>query len=191
MLTLQELRRLQTSDPEELAEWLELDVRQFLFGVVDQTGAFGEVWGGEYKLVINQNIVLEFIPCLTEEMHSFACLPQFSVMPHPRRHGVDQLVHFPGDEKTGLDPFCGVVFFVKPEEFVQMREELATVVSRFEDFMGIPDTWFLNTRFVHLVVKRVFEHSEIRAERRYDFSKQTYAIFKPPRPEIPDGPDLP
>lgn len=194
MLTLQELRRLQTNDPSELYEWLELDVRQFLFGVVDQTAAFGETWGGSYKLVVNQNVVVEFVPCFTEEMHSFPCLPQFTVMPHTQRHGVDQLVQFAGDEAAGLDPYNGVVFLVKPEEFAQMQEELSTVTGRYEDFMGIPDTWFLNTRLVHLISKRVLEHSEVRAERRYDFSKQAYAIFKPPPPEPwteHDGSDLP
>ncbi len=207
MLTLSELRELRSKDPSELYEYLELDVRSFLFGVVDQSASFGETWGGEHKAIINQNVVLEFVPFLTEEMASPERCPQFSVMPHPKRAGQEQIVRFPGDEKAGLDPYEGVIFFVSPKDYQALRDELTDVAVRYEEFMGVPDTWFLNTKLVHLITKRVLEHSLVKAERRYDFSKPGYTIFQPRRPDsLPEadaetvireyreegrGPDLP
>jgi hypothetical protein len=172
MLTHDEAVRLKNEDPRELDRRALAEREDFLFGVRDLRESFGRDWGGEFRVFINQNVVLHFLPCYTEEMKTDAELPQFAVVADEGRAGRDVAHRYEGFKD--LDPFDGVVFYVSPADYRQLVAELASICGRYDDYPRLPDTLFGETSLVKLVAGRVLEHPIVRAERAYDFSKRTF-----------------
>jgi hypothetical protein len=166
-----ELLRLAKQDPKELYRRIREETREFVFGAIDKREAFGEEWGGEFRVMINHNIVLHIIPNYNGEMRSKSELPQFCIFADDERDGVDEENLFEFEDDEDLGSFLGIIFYVSLEEYRRISGELEAVIGIYKGFTTIPDTYFLETRFVRLVSERVLRHPVIQEERRFDFSK--------------------
>lgn len=172
MLTEERAQELHATDPFALAR-MALEHRDgFVFAVRDLRGGSGHGWGGEVRVCVNQNVVLHFVPRLDEETPTIESLPQFAVMPSDEEDGVDQ-VH-PCAAPEELDPFDGVVYWVEPERYRAMLDELAAIARRFDERAMLPDTLYAQSQFVPFIADRVLSHKLARDERPYDFSKRTF-----------------
>jgi hypothetical protein len=172
MLTHEEASRLRREAPEELDRRAFEERRDFLFGVRDLRRVFGVEWGGEFRVFINQNVVLHLVPGFNAEMPGEPELPQFAVVPDDARRGEDRTHRYAGFKD--LDDFDGVIFYVSRAEYASIVAELAEVASRYGDHPRLPDTLFGDAAFVRLIAYRVLEHPVVRAEREYDFSKREF-----------------
>jgi hypothetical protein len=172
MLTHEEALRLKNEAPHELDRRALEEREDFLFGVHDLRASFGREWGGEFRVGVNMNVVLHFVPRLNAEMRVEAELPQFAVVPDDDRAGEDHAHPYEGWKD--LEPFEGVIFYVSREQYDEIAEELATVAARYGDYARLPDTLYPGAAFVRLIATRVLEHPVVRAERQYDFSKRTF-----------------
>lgn len=167
ILTLDELRELRRTAPERLFKHLTGGCRDFVFGVEDHRKE-PEGWGGEYRLIVNRNIELHFVPRFNEAMGNEEELPQFTVMPDAELAGTENERDIKIDDEDSVQ---GVTFFIDPELYDRLLEELAEVVTQYADFDVIPDTYFLETELVHFLETRVLEHSAARTEREFDFRR--------------------
>ncbi len=172
MLTHEEALRLQKEAPREFDRRALEERRDFLFGVRDLRARFGAEWGGEFRVLINQNIVLHIVPGFNEEMPGVAELPQFVVFPDDERQGEDRTVTFEGFKD--LDDFQGVIFYVSATDYEAMVAELEAVAARYADYPRLPDTLYAESKFVRLIAERVLEHPVVRAEREYDFTRREF-----------------
>jgi hypothetical protein len=172
-LTLEDARRLHQEAPGRLAQ-LALESRQtFAFEPKDMRADGGEAWGGEVRVCVNGNVVLHFVPRFNREMERLSELPQFVVMPSvDDRDGADEVHTYDADGE--LDAFDGVVFWVSPEHYADMLDELREMALSFPGRCLLPDALFGDSRFVHFVKARVLEHPIVHAERAYDFSKRVF-----------------
>lgn len=172
MLTHDEAQRLKRDAPRELDRRALEERRDFLFGVRDLRAKFGEEWGGEFRIFINQNVVLHLVPGFTDEMYGEAELPQFAVIPDDDRDGQDRTHTYEGFKD--LDSFEGVIFYVSRDLYRALVDELADVAARYADYPRLPDMLYPESNFVRLIAERVLEHPVVRAEREYDFSKREF-----------------
>jgi hypothetical protein len=90
-------------------------------------------------------------------------------MPHAELAGteVERDVTIDDDGET----VPGVIFFVEPDGYERLRDELVRVVRDYDDFDVIPDTYYLDTELVSLLSRRILAHEAIKAERAYDFRR--------------------
>lgn len=172
MLTHEEALRLKNEDPHELDRRALEERNEFLFGVRDLRAELGREWGGELRVMINQNVVLHLVPRYNDEMRNVDELPQFAIFPDDDHHGEDRTHRYEGWKD--LEPFDGVVFYVTAEEYKTLVRELAEAAARYGDYPRLPDTLFAGASFVPLLAARVLEHPVVRAERSYDFSKMNF-----------------
>jgi hypothetical protein len=172
MLTHEEALRLKNEAPDELDRRAIAERNEFLFGVRDLRSALGREWGGEVRVFLNQNVVVHFVPRYNDEMRTIDELPQFAVFPDDDHEGEDRTHTYEGVKD--LDPFDGVVFYVGTEQYSQMVRELTSVAARYGEYQRLPDTLFADAAFVRLLTLRVLEHSLVRAERSYDFTKRNF-----------------
>lgn len=172
MLTHEEAVRLKNEAPAELGRRALAERNEFLFAVSDRRSALGSEWGGEVRLLVNQNIVLHFVPSFNAEMRDLEELPQFVVFADDERDGEDRTHCFEGVKD--LDPFDGVVFYVNHALYGKLVRELVEAAERYGDFPLLPDSLFAGSSFVGLVTNRVLDHPAVRAEREYDFSKRVF-----------------
>src|SRR4051812_30329332 len=110
MLTHEEALRLKGDAPAELGRRALEERNEFLFGVKDLREDLGRTWGGELRVIVNQNVVLHLVPRYNDEMRNLDELPQFSIFPDDEREGEDRQHRYEGFKD--LDPFDGVVFYV-------------------------------------------------------------------------------
>lgn len=183
VLTLSELRKLRRDSPTQLFEHLRQIERTFVFGVEDHRQEVDE-WGGEFRVLINRNIELHFVPRFNAQMEKLDELPQYTVMPDPDLVGEDRERKITIDADGETVP--AVVFYVDPSRYDGMVEELAEIVERYDDFDVIPDTYFLETELVAFLTTRVLEHEVIKAERAYDFRRGLIGGEAPPLPSDDD-----
>ncbi len=167
ILSLTELRQLRREQPRKLFSYLKQVERDFVFGVEDHRAEENE-WGGEYRVLLNRNIELHLVPHYNEQMTNEDELPQFCVMPDSELAGTESERSIPIDDEESVP---GVTFFVEPDAYDRMVDELAHVVEQYDDFDVIPDTYFLETELVNLIHRRVLEHETIKKEREYDFRR--------------------
>ena len=172
MLTHEEAARLRREAPSE-ADRRALEEREdFLFAVKDMREDLGVAWGGEVRVLLNQNVVLHLVPRYNDEMRTIDELPQFCVFPDDDREGEDR-THTYAAVKD-LEAFDGVVFYVSAESYRRIVAELVDAAARYGDWLRIPDTLYAGGEFVRAARERVLEHALVRAESRYDFSKRTF-----------------
>jgi hypothetical protein len=172
MLTHEEALRLKNEAPRELDRRALAERRDFVFGVRDLRSVYGREWGGEFRIFINQNVVLHLVRGFNEEMPGEAELPQFAVFPDDARAGEDRTHRYAGFED--LDDFDGVIFFVSRRDYDALVGELGAVTARYADYPRLPDTLYPEAKFVRLIAERVLEHPLVRAEREYDFTKREF-----------------
>ena len=172
MLTHEEALRLKNDAPHELARRAIEERNEFVFGVRDLRATFGREWGGEFRVIVNQNVVLHLVPRFTPDMENEAELPQFAVMPDDDHEGEDRTHRYEGWKD--LEAFDGVIFYVTHEEYDALARELAAVAERYDDFPRLPDTLYPEAQLVRLIAGRVLEHAVVRAERDYDFTKRDF-----------------
>lgn len=172
MWTHDDAARLRRDAPLEADRRSLSERRDFLFAVRDLREEPPPSWGGEFRVLVNQNLVLHFVPGFNEEMRNLAELPQFAVFPDDALAGEDRTHGYEGVKD--LDAFEGVVFYVASEEYELLRRELADAARRYGDWLRIPDALYEGSRLVRLVSERVLEHSLVQAERRFDGSKRAF-----------------
>jgi hypothetical protein len=168
-LSLKELRLLRQQNPQRLFKHLTESEREFVFGVEDHREE-KEEWGGEFRVLLNRNIELHFVPAFNAAMENDDELPQFCVRPDGERAGTVAKREIDIGEEDG-ETVPGVTFYVEPERYDTLREELSEVVDRYDDWDIIPDTWFLETELVSFLTTSVLEDETIAAERKYDFRR--------------------
>jgi hypothetical protein len=185
-LSLAELRQLRKEQPRKLFQYLKQVERDFVFGVEDHRQE-EEEWGGEYRVLLNRNIELHLVPRYNANMTNEDELPQFCVMPDSELAGTEAERSIPIDDEENVQ---GVTFFVEPDAYDRMVDELGTIVDQYQDFDVIPDTYFLDTELVSLIHRRVLEHETVKAEREYDFRRGLVG-GEPPHDDLEDdGGDL-
>jgi len=172
VFSIEELKRLDRESPAELTRALLAERREFVFGVEDDRDDFGTSWGGEFRVTLNKNVVLHFVPGMNAEMPDRSSLPQFSVMPDDLRDGDDEVVSFVYEDLKDVDPFEGVIFYVGRERYERLTDELADVARRYGAFDRIPDAYLPDSELVRMISRRVLEHPVVAAERPFDFSKR-------------------
>src|SRR6185503_18804118 len=122
MLTHTEALRLKNEAPDELARRALEERNEFLFGVRDARNEIGRTWGGEMRILVNQNVVLHLVPRYNDEMRTVDELPQFVIFPDDEQEGEDRTHQYEGVKD--LEPFDGVVFYVSTEDYAQIMKEL-------------------------------------------------------------------
>lgn len=167
-LSLAELRQLRRDQPQKLFRYIQEVERDFVFGVEDHREEKNE-WGGEFRVLVNRNIELHLVPRFNEAMEIPDELPQYVVMPDAELAGTEEEREIVIDEDG--ETVKGVTFFVEPDVYDRLVDELAEVVGLYDDFDVIPDTYFLETELVNLLNRRVLEHETIKAERAFDFRR--------------------
>lgn len=167
-LSLKELRQLRRNQPQKLFQYIKEVERDFVFGVEDYREE-PDAWGGQFRVVVNRNIDLHLVPRFNAAMEKLDELPQFAVMPDPELGGTEDERDIVIDEDG--ETVKGVTFYVEPDTFDRLMEELAEIVGQYDDFDVIPDTYFLDTELVQLLIRRVLEHDAIKAERAFDFRR--------------------
>jgi hypothetical protein len=172
MLTHEEAVRLKNESPREFDRRALEERNEFLFGVRDLRDQLGREWGGEMRVVVNQNVVLHLVPRYNDEMRNLEELPQFTIFPDDEREGEDRTHRYEGVKD--LEAFDGVVFYVGHERYDRIVSELVEATRLYGDYPRLPDTLFAGSEFVELLTTRVLEHPVVRAERPYDFSKRTF-----------------
>lgn len=168
ILTLAELRQLRREHPRRLFAHLRDVWREFFFGVEDHREDVDE-WGGEFRVLLNRNIELHFVPRFNKSMETEDELPQFAVVPDDALAGTEVDREIPLDA-DGDSVKC-VTFYVEPDRYARLVDELAEVIDRYDDWDVIPDTYFFDTELVSLIGSRVLEYSTVRAERAFDFRR--------------------
>jgi hypothetical protein len=172
MWTHDDAARLRRDAPAEADRRSLAERRDFIFSVRDLRDQAEPSWGGEFRVLVNQNLVLHFVPGLNEEMRDLSELPQFAVFPDDALAGEDRTHGYEGVKD--LEAFEGVVFYVTREEYGRLRRELADAARRYGDWLRIPDALYEGSELVRLVAERVLEHSLVQAERRFDGSKRAF-----------------
>jgi len=172
MLTHEEALRLRREAPAELDRRATAEREDFTFGVRDLRHELGVTWGGEIRLLLNQNVVVHFVPRYNDEMRFLDELPQFCVFPDDAREGED-MPHTYAAVKD-LDAFDGVVFYVARARYDAIVRELVAVHERYGEWLRAPDTLFAGSEIVRLVNGRILENSLVRAESRFDGTKRTF-----------------
>ncbi len=172
-LTHEEFQRLKRDDPRELDRRALAERRDFVFGVRDERAAFARnEWGGEFRVFVNQNVVLHLVPSYNGEMERPEELPEFCILPDDARRGQDATVRYEGVKD--LDAFEGVHFYVSRDAYEKLVGELAGIVERYAEYPRLPDSLYGATEIVKLIASRVLEHPLVRAEREYDFTKWSF-----------------
>ena len=172
MLTREEALALKASDPREFDRRVLSERKQFVFGVRDLRREFGRDWGGEFRVFVNHNLVLHFVPRFNETMQDESELPQFAVFPDDSRDGEERRHWYEGGKD--LDPYEGVIFFVTRQRYAAMVAELISVFEDYADYPRLPDTLFPGSVLVRLLSEKVLENPVVRAEREHDFTKFTF-----------------
>jgi uncharacterized protein YkuJ len=186
ILSLDELVKMRRSAPKKLFAYLKEVERDFMFGVEDHREEVDE-WGGEFRVLVNRNIELHFVPRFNKEMEKTSELPQYAVMPDARLAGEETEREIPIDDDG--ETVTGVTFYVEPETYELLMDELSEIVARYDDFDLIPDTYFLETELVQLLLQRVLEHDALKAERAFDFRRGLVG-GEPPKDLDEDQSDL-
>ncbi|HVY61260.1 MAG TPA: hypothetical protein VHF22_06370 [Planctomycetota bacterium] len=172
MLTHEEALRLKNESPRELDRRALAEKDEFLFGVRDLRDSLGREWGGEVRVILNQNVVVHLVPRYNDEMRDIDELPQFTIFPDDDHEGEDRTHRYEGVKD--LEDFEGVVFYVTGPQYAKLVAELCAAAGRYGDYLRLPDTLFGGTEFVKVLTTRVLEHPVVRAERSFDFSKRTF-----------------
>jgi hypothetical protein len=167
-LSLTELRQLRRDSPRKLFAYLKQVERDFVFGVEDHREEEDE-WGGEFRVLVNRNIELHLVPRFNGAMEREDELPQYVVMPDAELAGTEDEREIVIDEDG--ETVKGVTFYVEPDAYDRLTDELAEIVGQYDDFDVIPDTYFLETELVQLLTRRVLEHATVKEERAYDFRR--------------------
>ena len=144
----------------------------FFFGVSDRRATFRHEWGGEFRVLINQNVNVHLVPRFNEEMRKLEELPQFSIFASDARAGQTGIVHY--EAVKDLDAFDGAVFYVSSAAYDALVRELASIAERFPEFPRLRDTAYADTQIVRLIATRILEHPLVQAERQYDFTKRSF-----------------
>ncbi len=144
----------------------------FFFGVSDRRATFGREWGGEFRVLINQNVNVHLVPRFNEEMRRPDELPQFSIFSNDARAGETDIVRY--EAVKDLDAFDGAVFYVSSAVYEGLVRELAAIAGRYPEFPRLRDTAYPDTLLVKLIATRILEHPLVQAERQYDFTKRTF-----------------
>jgi hypothetical protein len=168
-LSLAELRQLRKDQPRKLFAYLQQVERDFVFGVEDHREEEDE-WGGEFRVLVNRNIELHLVPRFNAAMESSEELPQYVVMPDAELAGTEEEREIVFDESDG-ETVKGVTFYVEPDTYDRLRDELAEIVGQYDDFDVIPDSYFLETELVQLLSRRILDNEVVKAERAYDFRR--------------------
>jgi hypothetical protein len=168
-LSLAELRQLRRDQPQKLFKYLQEVERDFVFGVEDHREEDDE-WGGEFRVLVNRNIELHLVPRFNAAMERADELPQYVVMPDSELAGTEDERVIVFDEQDG-ETVKGVTFYVEPDTYDRLLDELSEIVAKYDDFDVIPDTYFLDTELVALLNNRILEHETVKAERAYDFRR--------------------
>ena len=185
-LSLAELRKLRRDSPKQLFAYLQQVEREFVFGVEDHRDEEDE-WGGEFRVLVNRNVELHFVPRFNKQMETTDELPQYAVVPDSELAGTDAERDIVIDAEG--ETVKAVVFYVEPETYGRLVDELSEIVERYEDWDVIPDTYFLETELVHLLATRVLEHAVVKEDRAYDFRRGLVG-GEPPRDLEEDAIDL-
>jgi hypothetical protein len=172
MLSHEEALRLKNDAPRELDRRALEEKDEFVFGVHDLRAELGRAWGGEVRIILNQNVVVHLVPRYNDEMRNVDELPQFTIFPDDEHEGEDRTHRYEGFKD--LEAFEGVVFYVTADQYARIVRELVLAAERYGDYLRLPDTLFGGSEFVKVLTERVLEHSVVRAERSYDFSKRTF-----------------
>jgi hypothetical protein len=184
-LSLKELRQLRRNQPQKLFRYIQEVERDFVFGVEDHREEHDE-WGGEYRVLVNRNVEVHFVPRFNAAMEREDELPQFTVMPDAELAGTEADREIVIDEDGETVP--GIIFYVEPDTYDRLVDELTEIVGQYDDFDVIPDTYFLETELVQLLSRRVLEHEAIKAERAFDFRRGLVGGEAPA--DIDDATDL-
>ncbi len=168
-ISLAELRQLRRDEPRKLFAYLQQVERDFVFGVEDHRDEEDE-WGGEFRVLLNRNIELHFVPRWNAAMENRDELPQYAIMPSSELAGTEDEREIVIDDEDG-ETVRGVTFYVEPDTYEGLLDELTEIVAQYDDFDVIPDTYFLETELVSLLNRRILEHELIKAERAYDFRR--------------------
>ncbi len=167
-LSLTELRQLRRDQPQKLFKYIQEVERDFVFGVEDHREEKNE-WGGEFRVLVNRNIELHFVPRFNAAMEIADELPQYVVMPDSDLAGTEDEREIVIDEDG--ETVKGITFYVEPDAYDRLVDELSEIIGQYDDFDVIPDTYFLETELVHLLNKRVLDHEAVKAERAFDFRR--------------------
>jgi hypothetical protein len=167
-LSLGELRQLRRDQPQKLFKYLQEVERDFVFGVEDHREEKNE-WGGEFRVLVNRNIELHLVPRFNAAMEISDELPQYVVMPDAELAGTEDEREIVIDEDG--ETVKGITFYVEPDTYDRLVDELSEIIGQYDDFDVIPDTYFLETELVQILTRRVLEHEIIKAERAYDFRR--------------------
>ncbi len=173
ILGVTDLQTLRRDNPQRLFRHLDVVRQAFLFGVEDHTDAEVEGeeeeegrWGGDFRVVINRNLVVHLLPGFREGTPSRAELPQLVVMPDADRaddaEGFEATLD--GDETTR-----GVIFWVDPFDYDVLAREAQRIAAQYPGWDMIPDSYFLDTDLVRFISRTILEHPVVRAEQEYDF----------------------
>lgn len=177
-LNLAELRALAALDPTKLLNWIGDSGSRYLFGIED-LGDDAERWGGRYRLTINRNIEVHFVPGLNSAMTSLAELPRWSILPDPKEAGRTRVLE---PEERQVDPEepgeSGLIIYVAPEDFAEYSRELAELVTGWSadpydprcamTFPFLPESYFRAYECLDLINERVLSHALVEGERKFD-----------------------
>lgn len=203
-LNITELRAMAALDPGKLLRWIGDSGSAFILGV-EQFADDPDRWGGLFRLTINRNLELHFLPDFNTAMLDESELPQFCIMPHPlKAHTtVDrQMPRIDEDDEEQLD---AVIFYLSPDDFQIYCQELEEIVRDWNanpadqecqmSFPFLPESYFREYDVLEWITETVLAHPTIIKNREFD-GRLGYPVAPPtndldglediPPPIIPD-----
>jgi hypothetical protein len=177
-LDIRELRAMAALDPSRLLRWLHDSERLFILGV-ERFEESEDRWGGRYRLTLNRNIELHFIEDFNTAMLDVSELPQFCVMPHSLKLDTVERRELPGlPEDDAGEKSYGLIFYLSPEDFEDILEELEELVREWSNdpfnpkgsasFPFLPECYFRELDLIDFIKRQVLSNPDIAALEIYN-----------------------
>jgi hypothetical protein len=197
-LNITELRAMAALDPSKLLRWIEDSGSAFILGA-EQFEDDPDRWGGLYRLTLNRNIELHFLPDFNTAMLDESELPQFCVMPDPLKADTLSEREMPSlkDDEEEEEKPKGVIFYLTPEDFEIYCQELQELVIKWDNnpmdkeskqsFPFLPESYFRDFDSLEWVAQKVLRHPAAEAQRRFD-GRLGYPVTPPATDDLEDIP---
>ncbi|MDF1662109.1 MAG: hypothetical protein P1V97_10075 [Planctomycetota bacterium] len=203
-LNITEMRAMAALDPGKLLRWITDSGSAFILGV-EQFADDPDRWGGLFRLTINRNLELHFIPDFNTAMLDETELPQFCIMPHPLKAHTTVERQMPSLDEEDEEKLDAVTFYTSVDDFRIFCDELTEIVREWHanpsdkectmSFPFLPESYFREFDVLEWLSETVLVHPSILKTRQFD-GRLGYPVVPPqsneellediPPPFIPD-----
>lgn len=176
-LNITEMRAMAALDPGKLLRWIADSGSAFILGV-EQFADDPDRWGGLFRLTINRNLELHFLPDFNTAMLDESELPQFCIMPHPIKAHTTVERKMPSLDDDDDEQLDAVIFYLNPDDFRIYCDELMEIVQAWNanpgdkecttSFPFLPESYFREFDLLEWLEGTVLSHPTIEKTRQFD-----------------------